>query len=81
MTATKSRNRPFNSTANHWEANTAPTAAEPATLNSPDGQQVPGLRILYGGNRWMILTEANAVQLARDILTVIDTRRANEGKP
>ena len=78
MTAIKARNRSFNSTAAYWEANTAPVAAEQATLNSPDGERIPGLRILYGGNKSMIITEANAVKLATDILTFIDTRRTNQ---
>jgi hypothetical protein len=74
---TKTGHRPFIGHASHWENNTSPATAAPALLENPAGKRVPGVRIHNAAGSWMILTEVNAVQLATDVLTVIEARRAN----
>jgi hypothetical protein len=71
MTTTK----PFVGAPGRWARNLRPATVHPALIESPDGERVPGVRVAPGGTPWFLLTEANAVKLAIDVLAAVDAGR------
>ncbi|MDJ0311678.1 hypothetical protein [Arthrobacter sp. H35-D1] len=68
--------RTFTAAPGHWHHNKRTAKVIPAILNTPDGDQIPGVHIFHAG-AWIVTTEANAVQIADDILNVIESRDRN----
>lgn len=67
----------FRAPADKWERNVGPIKATRAILESPDGQSHPGVRVRQESSRlWMVMPEAHAVDMANQILDVIESRRA-----
>ncbi|QOD04879.1 hypothetical protein [Pseudarthrobacter sp. BIM B-2242] len=72
----------FRTPAEKWQRNTGPIKATRAVLESPDGQRHPGVYIKQESSHlWMVMPEGQAVDMANQILDVIESRRprAQEG--
>jgi hypothetical protein len=65
--------------ADKWERNASPGKATRAIIQDSTGRHHQGVRIKQeGAGTWLVLTEAYAVDLANQILDVIEYRVAQE---
>ncbi|WP_427018606.1 hypothetical protein ACQCSX_08775 [Pseudarthrobacter sp. P1] len=66
--------KPFTTGAAHWHENSRPARTKPAVITTASGEPVPGVHVEQQGH-WFVLTEANAVQLASNILDTIESTK------
>ena len=64
---------PFIAGSAHWLRNAGSVAVREAILNTNTGERVTGIYIMHAG-QWSVMPDANAIQMANDILDTIETR-------
>lgn len=69
--ATAASPRPFIAGRTHWDKNRQAATVQPAIVTTNTGAILHGLRIAQNG-LWVIITAANAIQLANDIADTLE---------
>ncbi|XAS63111.1 hypothetical protein ACOM2C_06665 [Pseudarthrobacter sp. So.54] len=69
----------FRAAADKWAMNQGPMKARAAILHSPDGGTHQGIHVRQvSTNAWIVMPEDQAVQLANDIIDIIEARQERE---
>jgi len=63
------------SPARGWSKNQRAARVHEAMIETPFGDTIPGVRIIDTSGAWFLLTEANAVKLATDVLAAVEAGR------
>lgn len=71
----RTRSRQFNAYPQHWHRNqddATTLRTVPATSNTPDGDQHPGVALMVAQGVRLVLTTTQALKLANDIADTIE---------